>query len=84
MTSIATDDRVQSWLVSRIATYGKRPDMSFTVDTDFTEIGIDSVYALTLCGDIEDEYGIEVDAEVMWDYPTIRALADHLHELGAS
>ena len=83
MTTVITEDAVQSWLVSRITTYGRRPDMTFTVDTEFTEIGIDSVYALTLCGDIEDEYSIEVDAEVMWDYPTIRDLAAHLTELGA-
>lgn len=83
MSTVITEDAVQAWLVSRITTYGRRPDLVFTVDTEFTEIGIDSVYALTLCGDIEDEYGLEVDAEVMWDYPTIRKLAEHLTELGA-
>lgn len=83
MSSVVTEDAVQSWLVSRVTAYGKRSDRAFTVDTEFSEIGIDSVYALTLCGDIEDEYGLEVDAEIMWDYPTIRALAAHLTTLGA-
>lgn len=83
MTTIATEDDVQAWVASRIVAYGKRPDLAFTVDTEFTEIGIDSVYALTLCGDIEDQYGLELDPEIMWDYPTIRDLSTHLRELGA-
>jgi acyl carrier protein len=83
METIATETDVQAWLASRVVTYGKKVPGSFSVDTDFAEIGLDSVYALTLCGDIEDEYGIEVDPEIMWDYSTIRALADHLTELGA-
>ena len=37
-------------------------------------------YALTLCGDIEDAYGIEVDPLIVWDYPTIRELAGGLAE----
>ena len=38
------------------------------------------MYALTLCGDIEDAYEIEVDPLIVWDYPTIRALAGGLAE----
>ncbi|WP_248240077.1 acyl carrier protein [Microbacterium kunmingense] len=83
MEAIATETDVQAWLASRVVTYGKKLPGDFSVDTDFADIGLDSVYALTLCGDIEDEYDIEVDPEIMWDYSTIRALADHLAELGA-
>ena len=34
-----------------------------------------AVYALTLCGDIEDEFALEVDPTIVWDHPTIRSLA---------
>lgn len=83
MSSTTTESEVQTWLSSRIVSYGKRADLGFDADMDFSEIGLDSVYALTLCGDIEDQYGLEVDPEIMWDYPTIRSLAAHLTELGA-
>lgn len=76
-------DTVQAWLSSRITSYGKRAELGFDPDMDFAEIGLDSVYALTLCGDIEDQYGLEVDPEIMWDYPTIRTLAAELVDLGA-
>ena len=84
MTAIDTETEVQAWLAGRIVAYGKKAAGDFTVDTDFSEIGLDSVYALTLCGDIEDEYGLEIDPEIMWDYSTIRTLAAELETLGAS
>ncbi|MCC2034079.1 acyl carrier protein [Microbacterium allomyrinae] len=83
MSTTTTENDVQAWLVARIVAYGKKAAGDFSVDTDFSEIGLDSVYALTLCGDIEDEYDIEIDPEIMWDYSTIRTLAARLEELGA-
>lgn len=84
MSAIITETEVQEWLAGRIVAYGKKSEGGFTVDTDFSELGLDSVYALTLCGDIEDEYGIEVDPEIMWDFNTIRALATELDALRAA
>ena len=83
MTAIMTETEVQAWLAGRIVAYGKKTAGEFTIDTEFTDLGLDSVYALTLCGDIEDEYGIEIDPELMWDFPTIRDLAAELEDLGA-
>jgi hypothetical protein len=33
---------------------------------------------LILCGDIEDNLGVAVEANITSDHPTIDALADHL------
>ncbi|HKP06061.1 MAG TPA: acyl carrier protein, partial [Microbacterium sp.] len=37
-------------------------------------------YALTLCGDIEDEFQLEVDPTIVWDHPTIRELAEGIRQ----
>ena len=66
---------VQAWLEGRVVAYGKVDAGSFTPDTPLAELGLDSVYALTLCGDIEDEFGLEVDPTIVWDHPTSRDLA---------
>ena len=34
----------------------------------------------TLCGDIEDEYDLDVDPTIVWDHPTIRELAGGISE----
>lgn len=81
MTVDITASAVQTWLTDRVLAYGKATPDGFTPDTPLSELGLDSVYALTLCGDIEDQYGLEVDPTIVWDYPTIRELADGIVEL---
>jgi acyl carrier protein len=76
MTTTATD--IETWIVGRIVAYGKLDAAGFTAQTPLNELGLDSVYALTLCGDIEDEYGIDVDPSSLADYKTISELAEGL------
>ena len=66
---------IEAWLEGRVVAYGKVDAGSFTPETPLAELGLDSVYALTLCGDIEDEFALEVDPTIVWDHPTIRSLA---------
>ncbi|MBD5785590.1 acyl carrier protein [Cellulosimicrobium terreum] len=47
------------------------------------ELGLGSVQVLALCGDLEDEFGVDVDPALVVDHPTPVALADHLAALGA-
>ena len=75
-----TTTEIEQWLVGRVVAYGKIQADAFTVDTPLAELGLDSVYALTLCGDIEDEYELEVDPTIVWDHPTIRELAEGIRQ----
>jgi acyl carrier protein len=36
------------------------------------------VCALSLCGDLEDVYGLEVEPTLLWDHPTVDSLVRHL------
>jgi acyl carrier protein len=74
---------LQEWLRERVAAYGDVPADDIDVDAQLTDLGLDSVYALTLCGDIEDAFNIEIDPSVIWDHDTIRALADALAGMSA-
>lgn len=80
-TEVPTVDALESWLRDRVATYGEVDPGAFTEDTPLTDLGFSSVYALTLCGDIEDTFGLDVEPTVVWENPTIRRLAAALHEL---
>lgn len=68
------------WLTACIADYREMEPSAIDKDTPLADLGLDSVYALTLCGDIEDRWGLETDPTVAWDFPTINALAGHLHD----
>lgn len=75
---------LQEWLKERVAAYGDVPADGVNVDAKLTDLGLDSVYALTLCGDIEDTFNVDMDPSVIWDHDTIRALADALAEMFAT
>ncbi len=52
------------------------------VDTDraFTEIGLDSMGTVELQNRLTTATGLRLAASVIFDYPTVRALADHIKE----
>ncbi|MGW0563338.1 acyl carrier protein [Streptomyces sp. NPDC003016] len=84
ISTAATAETVRTWLTERVAYFLDITPQEIAPDDLLVEIGLDSVYALTLCGDVEDEYGILVEATLAWDHPTIDALTAHIHsELGA-
>ena len=80
MPAQLTATEIEQWLVGRVVAYGTMQPDDFTVDTPLAELGLDSVYALTLCGDIEDEFELEVDPTIVWDHPTIRELAEGIRQ----
>jgi acyl carrier protein len=68
----------QVWLATRIAEYVRQPANAIQLDVPLSEYGLDSVYALTLAGEIEDHLGVSLDPTLMWDYPTLRKLSEAL------
>lgn len=62
---------VVRWLVDRIRFYGQVDADAVAPDTALTELGLDSIYVMTLCGDIEDTYGVGIDPTFFGDYDTL-------------
>ena len=69
---------LREWLVVRLARYLGRQDIDPLVP--LAEYGIDSLVALNLYGDLEEELDLPVDVTVVLDYPTVEALARHLSQ----
>ncbi|MFF7656631.1 acyl carrier protein [Streptomyces sp. NPDC007983] len=76
----ATLTEIRDWLTERIAFYLEVPAEGVDPSVKFVEMGLDSVYALTMCGDIEDRFEIAVEPTIAWDHPTVDALAAHLND----
>jgi acyl carrier protein len=47
-------------------------------DASFVDLGLDSAGAAFVAGCLEDELGIKVTADLLFDWPSARSLADHL------
>ncbi|MER7212851.1 acyl carrier protein [Streptosporangium sp. NPDC000239] len=74
-------DTIRMWLRERVAFYVERDPEEIDPDVELVEIGLDSVFAMSLSGDIEDEFGVFVEPTVAWDHPTVNALTGYLHDV---
>jgi acyl carrier protein len=73
-------ETLREWLSGRVASYLERPVDEIRPDVSFAEYGLDSMYALMLCGEIEDEFGLLMEPKVAWDHCTVDALTGYLVE----
>ncbi|MFF5211561.1 acyl carrier protein [Streptosporangium sp. NPDC000396] len=75
---VADLDAIQNWLRAQVASYLGRSPQEIDPLVPVAQYGMDSVYSLSLCGDIEAEYGLEIEPTLAWEHPTVAAMADHL------
>jgi acyl carrier protein len=66
------------WLIDRVAAYLNTDPDTIETDKPFGDYGLDSVFALSLCTDLEYEFRILAEPTLAWDYPTIDDMAGHL------
>jgi acyl carrier protein len=79
-TTLPTHDDLADWLIDRVACYLNADPDTIETDKALGDYGMDSVFALNLCTDLEFEFGILAEPTVAWDYPTIDDIAGHLTE----
>ncbi|GAA6619604.1 acyl carrier protein [Scytonema sp. NUACC26] len=75
-----TIKKIQTWLVSRLAEQLEIDSNKIDVAIPFERYGVDSLIAISLTGDLEQWLGCELDPTLLYDYPTVKALAQHLFE----
>ena len=77
MERLTTEDIIQKLCTTVGATINKEPK-DIDVDTNILEFGLDSLRAVSLIGEIEHLLNIELAVTALWDYPTIRLLAEYI------
>jgi acyl carrier protein len=76
-----TADNIRAWLIGRVAHYLDEPAETIDPGAPLAEIGLDSVYAFTLCGDVEDTLSVAVEPALIWTVENLADLSDHIAEL---
>ena len=71
---------IQSWIVSYLAELLELDPNEIDLAIPFDNYGLDSAVAVGMTGDLEDWMGKELDPTLLYDYPTIEVLAQHLAE----
>lgn len=71
---------IQDWIVSYLAELLEVDPDEIELAIPFDRYGLDSSVAIGMTGDLEDWLGRELDPTLLYDYPTIETLAQHLAE----
>ena len=70
--------QVQQWLSSRLAWHLQIAGHTIDAAVPLAELGVDSVRALGLVGDVETHFDIEADPTMIFDYPTLSDIAEYI------
>ena len=68
------------WLTAQLASILEVPATAIDPMVPLAEIGVDSVHAVSLVGDVEAHFDIDVDPTLIFDYPTLAHIAEFIDE----
>lgn len=74
----ATRRPILRWLTTQLASYLEIPATAIDPMVPLAEMGVDSVHAVSLVGDVEAHFDIDVDPTLIFDYPTLSHIADYI------
>ena len=74
----ATHRPILRWLTTQLASYLEVPATTISPMVPLAEMGVDSVHAISLVGDVELHFDIDVDPTMIFDYPTLSAIAEFI------
>lgn len=75
---VADAEALKVWLKVWISRCVEIPVTQVQADEPFTSFGLDSTDAVEIVYDLEQHIGQELDATLLWNYPTIDALVGYL------
>lgn len=73
---------IRAWLLAKCAEVLDVPVESLDPFEPLNSYGIGSVQAVSLVGDLEEWLGRQLPATLLWDYPTLDAVASALEKPG--
>ncbi len=73
-----TAAEIQAWIVSYLAELLEIEPDEVNITLPFDRYGLDSSVAVGLTGDLEDWLETKLDPTLLYDYPTIEGLSQHL------
>ncbi|NEQ74505.1 MAG: acyl carrier protein [Okeania sp. SIO2C9] len=69
---------LQKWIAEKLAEQLSVDKSTIEFTEPLTRYGLDSIDAVTLVGELEDELELELPSTLFWDYPTIEKSAEYL------
>jgi acyl carrier protein len=74
----ATHRPILRWLTAQLASYLEVRAAAISPMVPLAEMGVDSVHAISLVGDVEAHFDIDVEPTMIFDYPTLGRIAEFI------
>ena len=68
-------DTIQNFLVATIARFTKQPADRIPHDAVLIDLGLQSIDAVILSGEVEDQFSIELDPSTIFEHDTLDSFA---------
>lgn len=78
MSAAFTEAQIRAQIRASLASALSVAENTLDDERDFDAYGLPSLEAVELAGELEDFLGREIDAEAIFDHPTVSQLARHL------
>jgi len=75
---------LKNWLINYISKRCDIPATELHPDIPFEEFGIDSIQAVKITSELEQEFQISVEPTALFEFNTIELLAAHVSSRGSS
>lgn len=72
MTKLGSSGEIEKWLVEQLSSLLKVPKNELDPDAPLKRYGLDSMDAVILVMELEDQLVVELPSTLFWEYPTIR------------
>lgn len=77
-TQLRSAQEIQDWITSKLAVELQVESNIIDINQPFAGFGVDSIAIFTLTGDLAEWLGHDLRATLLWEYPNIAALSQHL------
>jgi acyl carrier protein len=78
MSATFTEAQIRAAIRASLASALSVAESTLDDERDFDAYGLPSLEAVELAGELEDFLGREIDAEAIFDHPSVSQLARHL------
>lgn len=76
--TLTTADQIETWLVTQLAERLNVGPDEIDTQSPFESYALESADALILLDQLETELGRTLSPTILWNYPTIESLSEHL------
>lgn len=80
MTTNDPEHEVFSFLAARLAQLTEQDQAAITADSVLIDLGLQSIDAVLLCGEIEDRFQIELDPATIFEHETLGSFSTEIRQ----